>query len=88
MPVDAPPASCAGNCLSTRGAEKLAENQLVRSFSTVFSNERRDTAMSLYDGFFDAMPVLDQGGNETGEYDRAYASGDFVDYFNAFIGSG
>jgi len=34
------------------------------------------------------MPVIDQGGNETGEYDRAYASGDFVDYFNAFIGSG
>ncbi len=44
--------------------------------------------MSLYDGFFDAMPVLDESGNETGEYDRAYASGDFVDYFNAFIGSG
>ncbi len=44
--------------------------------------------MSLYDGFFDAMPVLGEDGNETGEYDRAYASDDFVDYFNSFIGSG
>lgn len=39
--------------------------------------------MSLYDGFFDA--VLDE---ETGEYDRTYASGDFTAYFENIIGSG
>lgn len=39
--------------------------------------------MPLYDGFFDA--VLDE---ETGEYDRAYASGDFTAYFENTIGSG
>lgn len=39
--------------------------------------------MALYDGFFDA--VLDE---ETEEYDRAYDSGDFTEYFNQIIGSG
>ncbi len=39
--------------------------------------------MALYDGFFDA--VQDE---ETGEYDREYASGDFAGYFARFIGSG
>lgn len=39
--------------------------------------------MALYDGFFDA--VQDE---ETGDYDREYASGDFTGYFAQFIGSG
>lgn len=39
--------------------------------------------MAVYDGFFDA--VLD---DETGEYDRAYESGDFTGYFEKIIGSG
>lgn len=39
--------------------------------------------MALYDGFFDA--VLDE---ESGEYDRAYSSGDFTAYFAQLIGSG
>lgn len=39
--------------------------------------------MALYDGFFDA--VADE---ESGEYDRAYSSGDFTGYFANVIGSG
>lgn len=39
--------------------------------------------MALYDGFFDA--VLNE---ETGEFDRAYGSGDFTGYFANLIGSG
>lgn len=39
--------------------------------------------MALYDGFFDAMQ-----NDETGEYDRAYESGDFTGYFANIIGSG
>lgn len=39
--------------------------------------------MALYDGFFDA--VADE---ESGEYDRAYSSGDFTGYFAHVIGSG
>lgn len=39
--------------------------------------------MALYDGFFDA--VQDEN---TGEYDRAYSSGDFTGYFGNLIGSG
>ena len=39
--------------------------------------------MAVYDGFFDA--VADE---ETGEFDRAYGSGDFTDYFAHIIGSG
>ena len=39
--------------------------------------------MAVYDGFFDAM--MD---DETGEYDRAYESGDFTEYFANIIGSG
>lgn len=39
--------------------------------------------MAVYDGFFDA--VLN---DETEEYDRAYESGDFTDYFEKIIGSG
>lgn len=39
--------------------------------------------MALYDGFFDAVQNED-----TGEYDRAYSSGDFTNYFAKIIGSG
>ncbi len=39
--------------------------------------------MAVYDGFFDA--VMD---DETGEYDRAYSSGDFAGYFANVIGTG
>lgn len=39
--------------------------------------------MAVYDGFFDA--VADE---ETGEFDRAYGSGNFTDYFAHIIGSG
>lgn len=39
--------------------------------------------MAVYDGFFDA--VMD---DETGEYDRAYESGDFTGYFSNIIGTG
>lgn len=39
--------------------------------------------MALYDGFFDSF--LDE---ETQEYDRAYSSGDFTEYFNQLVGSG
>lgn len=44
--------------------------------------------MALYDGFFDAEPVLDENGQETGKYDREYNSGHFTDYFANIIGSG
>ena len=44
--------------------------------------------MALFDGFFNAEPVLDDSGNETGEYDRDYNSGSFTDYFGKIIGSG
>lgn len=39
--------------------------------------------MALYDGFFDATQD-----ETTGEYDRAYTSGDFTGYFANVIGSG
>ncbi len=39
--------------------------------------------MAVYDGFFDA--VADE---ETGEFDRAYGSGNFTDYFAHIVGSG
>jgi len=39
--------------------------------------------MALHDGFFDAVQE-----EETGAYDREYASGDFTEYFSQFIGSG
>lgn len=39
--------------------------------------------MAIYDGFFDAAI-----NEETGEYDRAYSSGDFNQYFAQAIGSG
>lgn len=39
--------------------------------------------MALYDGFFDAVQDED-----TGEYDRAYSSGDFTGYYSNLIGSG
>lgn len=39
--------------------------------------------MAIYDGFFDA--VLDEA---SGEYDRAYDSGDFTGYFGQITGSG
>ncbi len=39
--------------------------------------------MAVYDGFFDAVQNED-----TGEYDRAYASEDFTGYFEKVIGSG
>lgn len=39
--------------------------------------------MAIYDGFFDATQDEDSG-----EYDRAYSSGDFTGYFSQFIGSG
>lgn len=39
--------------------------------------------MALYDGFFDAVK-----NEETGEYDRAYSSGDFTGYYANVIGSG
>lgn len=39
--------------------------------------------MAVYDGFFDAYY-----NDETGEYDRAYGSGDFTEYFGQLIGSG
>lgn len=39
--------------------------------------------MALYDGFFDA--VLDES---TLQYDRAYNSGDFTEYFGEIVGSG
>ena len=39
--------------------------------------------MAVYDGFFDAV-----ANEETGEFDRAYGSGNFTDYFAHIIGSG
>lgn len=39
--------------------------------------------MAVFDGFFDAYY-----NEETGEYDRAYDSGDFTQYFGQIIGSG
>lgn len=39
--------------------------------------------MAVYDGFFDAVV-----NEETGEYDREYESGSFVEYFGQIIGSG
>lgn len=39
--------------------------------------------MAVYDGFFDAYY-----NEETGEYDRAYGSSDFTQYFGQLIGSG
>lgn len=39
--------------------------------------------MAVYDGFFDAVV-----NEETGEYDREYESGSFVEYFGQVIGSG
>lgn len=44
--------------------------------------------MALYDGFFDAIAVKDESGNETGEYDRAYGPSDFTNYYSNIIGSG
>lgn len=42
----------------------------------------------LYDGFFDATKIDENGPDESSNYDRTYDSGDFVDYFANFIGSG
>ena len=39
--------------------------------------------MAVYDGFFDAY-----SNEETGEYDRAYGSEDFTEYFGQIVGSG
>lgn len=44
--------------------------------------------MALYDGFFDAEPIFDENGEETGKYDREYGSSDFTGYFGEIIGSG
>jgi len=49
----------------------------------MFSSERQENDMAVYDGFFDAVQNED-----TGEYDRAYGSGDFTQYFSQVIGSG